>query len=327
MIGIYKITNKINNKVYIGLSVSIKDRFAEHKRNAYNKDYKGYDYPLYRAIRKYGLDNFIFTVIEECDREILKEREIFYIAKYKSNNSRYGYNQNSGGDAPAYVRISNSIVDTIINMLTSTTCDYKTIANLCDVTQDFVSKINRGKCRCKNDIQYPIRKTPVPKKIERNETINRCTVCGKMIKNAKSKYCVDCAKIQQRTVERPEPFDLVKLIVQIGFSGVGKKYGVSDSAVKKWCKQYGLPTNKKEIIALYNTQMRNATNLHKTKRKKSDVVRPVLQIDPISDEIINLFENQSVAARALGFSDGSCIGRVLRGQRELALGYKWKWAP
>ena len=63
MTGIYKITNLINNKIYIGQSVDIKKRWATHKRQAFIKG-KEYDKYLYRAIRKYGIDNFSFEIIE-----------------------------------------------------------------------------------------------------------------------------------------------------------------------------------------------------------------------------------------------------------------------
>ena len=56
MIGIYKIQNLINGKIYIGQSVHIKARFNAHKSEARN----GNTRPLYNAIRKYGVENFSF---------------------------------------------------------------------------------------------------------------------------------------------------------------------------------------------------------------------------------------------------------------------------
>ena len=101
MIGIYKITNTINNKVYIGQSIDIAKRWREHKRRAFvqNKEYNKY---LYNAFRKYGLENFSFEIIKECPREQLDKLECFYIRQYNSCNELYGYNETGGYDQPQY---------------------------------------------------------------------------------------------------------------------------------------------------------------------------------------------------------------------------------
>jgi group I intron endonuclease len=75
MIGIYQITNKINNKIYIGQSVNIKERYAQHVRNSINKNTHTYNYPLSRAFRKYGSDNFELVVLEECSIDELTTKE------------------------------------------------------------------------------------------------------------------------------------------------------------------------------------------------------------------------------------------------------------
>lgn len=118
MIGIYKIENLINGKVYIGQSVDIKGRWNEHKlvNSRASKDaLKRQKYPLYLAFEKYGLDNFSFEVIEECSVEELNEKEQFYIKKYNSYidfpNSN-GYNLTLGGDGTQKVtkeQISNIV--------------------------------------------------------------------------------------------------------------------------------------------------------------------------------------------------------------------------
>lgn len=97
MIGIYKITNLINNKVYIGQSINIQERWKAHRHRPFNSNSVDYDSLLYRAIRKYGLANFRFEVLEECERESLNNREIFYIQKYESSNPDFGYNISNGG--------------------------------------------------------------------------------------------------------------------------------------------------------------------------------------------------------------------------------------
>lgn len=90
-IGIYIIKNKINNKVYIGKSQDIERRFREHiigRKTAVL---------LARAIKKYGLENFEFSIIEECPKDMLANREEYYIDLYRSRDRKYGYNIAKGG--------------------------------------------------------------------------------------------------------------------------------------------------------------------------------------------------------------------------------------
>ena len=96
MIGIYKIVNKINNNIYVGLSVDIYRRWKSHKQRYNNKSDKEYDKVLYKAFRKYGIENFSFEVIEECKVEELRRKEKYWIAFYDSFNN--GYNSTPGGE-------------------------------------------------------------------------------------------------------------------------------------------------------------------------------------------------------------------------------------
>lgn len=89
--GIYKITNIINNKSYIGSSVDIYTRWREHKRRSkckseWTKDV--YESPLYRSFRKNGLENFTFEIIEEVSPNNLLEREQYWYDYYKPEYNR-----------------------------------------------------------------------------------------------------------------------------------------------------------------------------------------------------------------------------------------------
>lgn len=97
--GIYKITNKINQKVYIGKSNNIENRWKYHQTRYLQE--KEYNKPLYRAFRKYGINNFSFEILEEIDNNIYdiisNEREIFWI-NYFNSYGELGYNGTHGGD-------------------------------------------------------------------------------------------------------------------------------------------------------------------------------------------------------------------------------------
>ena len=75
--GIYKITNIINNKCYIGKSSNIEARLNYHQKR-YNDKGSEWDKLLYKAIRKYGLENFTFEIIEECLGKDLSSREDYW---------------------------------------------------------------------------------------------------------------------------------------------------------------------------------------------------------------------------------------------------------
>ena len=92
-ICIYKIVNKINNKVYIGQTICFKKRKYSHKISL-NKG-KSRCRKLQYSWNKHGESNFKFEIIETCTKDILNEREIYWINFYNSVNN--GYNLENGG--------------------------------------------------------------------------------------------------------------------------------------------------------------------------------------------------------------------------------------
>ena len=99
MTGIYKITNKINGNAYVGLSVDIEKRWKTHLQR-YLEDGPEYNKVLYKAMRKYGVDNFSFEVLEICEAESLVEREEYWIDFYDTFHN--GYNATPGGILVSY---------------------------------------------------------------------------------------------------------------------------------------------------------------------------------------------------------------------------------
>lgn len=94
--GIYKITNSVNGKIYIGQSIDIEERWYQHKYKAFDEKEKGYNSAIHAAMRKYGIENFSIEIIEKCESILLDERERFWI-KELNCLSPNGYNILEGG--------------------------------------------------------------------------------------------------------------------------------------------------------------------------------------------------------------------------------------
>lgn len=94
---IYSYKNLINGKQYIGQTINPKQRYIQHKSSAFNENDKEYNSLLHQAFRKYGYENFEYTVLAESnDIDILNELEIMFIKKYDSKAPN-GYNIEDGG--------------------------------------------------------------------------------------------------------------------------------------------------------------------------------------------------------------------------------------
>lgn len=228
--GIYKIQNNINGKCYIGQSIDISRRWRNHKF-----DSKILDYPLYLAMFKYGEENFTFEIIEECCKKSLNEKEIYWIKQYNSYFN--GYNQTLGGNQYSHnVKISDEDLFIIIDLLKNSELTQGEIAKQFDVGQDTISEINNGKTRICEEINYPIRMFKKQK---------FCNVCGTPIVRS-SEICIKCLGKKHRVVERPSKEELYNLLKNNSFLSVGRMFGVSDNAIRKWCISYGIPSKAKD---------------------------------------------------------------------------------
>ena len=180
MIGIYKIVNTINQKVYIGQSINIQKRIHQHFWKSQCQKDVSYNSALHNAIRKYGKQNFTWEIVEQCSVDQIDEKQKYYIQFYNSLTPN-GYNILKGG--------------------------------------------------------------------QKNRIIPRfCSCCGVQIsKDGVTGMCHKCYSISNRKSQRPDRETLKYEIRNFTFVELGKKYGVSDKAIAKWCIQENLPYRKRDI--------------------------------------------------------------------------------
>lgn len=254
MTGIYRITNKANGKHYIGQSNNILRRFREHKTRALYLENNEYNSSIHRAIRKYGKENFEYKIIEECSQSKLEDREVYWISYYNSYHE--GYNETKGGGSgnkgiPQHLKLEQ--INQVKNLLKNTTKTHREIEQETGVSVAYISNIRNGIYMIDDDEDYPLRPFNTPSKIngkDVNPYKKPCPTCGKEIWST-SKECFECSRISRRVVERPEPLQLAKEIVETSFVAVGKKYGVSGNTIKKWCVGYKIGKLKHEVAMWY----------------------------------------------------------------------------
>ena len=145
--ALYKITNLINNKVYIGQTVHPEKRWWEHC----NKAKTGYDnYPIHLAINKYGKENFCFEILEWSDDYDNREREL--IEQFNSLSPN-GYNLIAGGPSPImYGDLYLIIQDLKDNILSD-----REIAIKYNLTDKIIADINHGYTHVVEGETYPLR--------------------------------------------------------------------------------------------------------------------------------------------------------------------------
>ena len=95
--GIYKIINTVTKDFYIGSSKNVKNRWVKHKcPSTWNKHPNN---PMYLDMQKYGVDKFVFEILEEAEIEQLKEKEQWFIELLKPT---YNSNRANGWDVERY---------------------------------------------------------------------------------------------------------------------------------------------------------------------------------------------------------------------------------
>jgi len=305
MIGIYKITNIINNKIYIGQSIHIEKRFQEHINEAKNGRS---NMLLHKAIRKYGSENFRFEILEECTEADLDAKECYYIDKLNSRNRELGYNLLEGGnkgpaakgvDSPVAV-IPEKIVTKIRNLYLEGYTKkqaYNKINQECPININTFSDVWIGKTY--KDICYYVFDNTYKESVRKRRSLNRSK-----LKNTESKKYVLEIRNAKASGYKIRDYYNSKFKVKMNYNTFqdiwyGKTYpyikaSVENNIIKNKCKKdYSVVQYSKEGLFI------------KT-------------FDSIKTAIVEI----------KGYYDPNAVGNVYEtciGKRKSAWGYVWKF--
>lgn len=242
--GIYKITNLINGKIYIGQSIHIEQRWKEHCRQSAKS-------LISDAIKKYGKENFSFEIIERCSQEKLNERETYYIQLFNCITPN-GYNiiENNNSIYTSYIFISKDNILKIIDDIKNTDLSFKEIGEKYNISTRAIYYINKGDVHYFDNEQYPLRE------VKDYSQKNFCIDCGKPILR-NSVRCADCDRKYRRSFCPVTREELKQLIRTTPFTEIGIKFGYSDNGIRKWCTWFNLPHTKKEINSYSDEEWKN----------------------------------------------------------------------
>lgn len=293
---IYTITNKINNKIYVGkTSRDPQIRWKEHLN-----DYRHPELPIQRAFKKYGKNNFIFTIIKEVPDEVLNQEEQYYIDLYKSNV--YGYNATFGGDGGATHILSQLEIEQIIRLWKD---------------QLTVTEISRITGHCIKSIKYHIlQQTGLSEdEYKKQSKINLQRYNSfKKIKPKKNVTMLKPIKKEKQTILPSFTLEQQELIFKLfdltySCNYIAKQIGCSYNKMFNFLKLY----YSEEDIA-YRTLLKTANS--KLYYKYS-----------LENKLLQIYQNREELKKDFTTSQIKVIQNCARGIKPTAYGFKWSYKP
>ena len=195
-------------------------------------------------MRKHGINNFEFEIIEECIKDLLDEREAYYIEFYKSNLKDYGYNNTNIINKKSVKSLLNeSDVISIINHLKDNLLDMKEISELFNVSKSTIKNINLGYNHVIDNETYPIRDSKWFYKYRHVSGYDiNCKQCGTEFHSKESDrlYCSeDCSNESQKGFDWPNQETLIDFLKDgMIFKEIADKYYVSENSIRILMKRY-----------------------------------------------------------------------------------------
>ncbi len=294
-IGIYKIQNLITKECYIGQSVDIYKRWEDERNAAFNINHASYNYPLSKAFRKYGINNFSFEILEECQRQELNKKEIEWIIKYDSYN--HGYNQTPGGDTTLHMckltpEKALEIIEILANDLEGLV-SHKQLAIDYGVSKDTIQAINAGRQWYNDNYSYPLHISKFDPRYVKEKPIKQ------------SKIPINKEELEQILWENKG-----------NFTQVGRIFGVSDNAIRKWCKKFNLSHYSKDYKQK-NNKIININYHRKVRCIEEDLIFSCAA--EAAQWLVDNGKSQSIN------SSKNNIPKVCRGERETHAKYHWEY--
>lgn len=335
MIGIYKITNQTNKKAYVGQSIDIERRKQEHLYYGSNKS------AIDKAIKKYGINNFSFENLEQCSQEELDELERYWIAFYDSYVK--GYNLTLGGQGTPKYKVADVLA--IFNK----TQNLSQTARECGCSIGTVRRIVHGEginfheqsdakpveAIDPKTLQVIKRYTSIkdaassmnvhPNAISATINGKQKSSCGYYWRLVGDETELDCSsepKLQKTSVCQINPIngDIIATYESASAAAevLGKDRKNGGSQITAVCK--GRRKSAWGFLWCYENEKENIERISTQTKKWKQVVE---QIDMKTNEVIATHESIAAAARAVNGA-ASPIGRVIKGERKSAYGYKWR---
>ena len=262
-IGIYKIENLINGKVYIGQSKDIDKRVKHHfVDSAFNEKNVEYNTPVHQAIRKYGVENFKVEVLEQCLREELDAREVYWIDKYESfpPDAGKGYNLTAGAKSATAIHFLYPKLDQITDDLKHSMLSHQQIADKYETSREMIQGINTGRYWYRDKMQYPVRDFYIryPRSTDKNPEVRKvyysrdgaeksprythiCRVCG----NRMTTSALICSKCYNDSRAKTLPDDFLDVVIHLKAKlHIQNHYKVGPNTLNRWLSEANIDLDK-----------------------------------------------------------------------------------